>query len=62
MYVTCEPCPMCAGAIINSRMRKVYFGTFDEKSGAVFSNIKMFDKEKKNIANIVKKELCMKMF
>ena len=45
MYVTCEPCPMCAGAIINSRMRKVFFGTFDEKSGAVSSNIRMFDKE-----------------
>ena len=45
MYVTCEPCPMCAGAIFNSRIRKVYFGTCDEKSGAVSSNIKMFDKE-----------------
>ena len=45
MYVTCEPCPMCAGAIINSRIKKVYFGTFDNKSGAVSSNIGMFDKE-----------------
>ncbi|BDR65789.1 tRNA-specific adenosine deaminase [Clostridium tetani] len=34
MYVTLEPCPMCAGAIIRSRMDKVYIGTFDPNSGA----------------------------
>ena len=34
MYVTLEPCPMCAGAIINSRLKKVYIGTMDEKNGA----------------------------
>ncbi|MBR6633193.1 MAG: tRNA adenosine(34) deaminase TadA [Clostridia bacterium] len=33
MYVTLEPCPMCAGAIINSRIRKVYFGAYDKKAG-----------------------------
>lgn len=33
MYVTLEPCPMCAGAIINSRIKKVYFGASDEKAG-----------------------------
>jgi len=31
MYVTLEPCPMCAGAIINSRIEKVYFGAYDKK-------------------------------
>ena len=37
MYVTLEPCPMCAGAIINSRIKKVYIGASDEKTGAVGS-------------------------
>lgn len=43
MYVTLEPCPMCAGAIINSRIKKLYFGAKDEKNGAVISKMKMFD-------------------
>jgi tRNA(adenine34) deaminase len=34
LYVTLEPCPMCAGAIILSRMKEVYFGAFDPKAGA----------------------------
>ena len=34
MYVTLEPCPMCMGALIQSRIRKVYIGTMDEKTGA----------------------------
>lgn len=34
MYVTLEPCSMCAGALVNARMRKVYIGTMDEKTGA----------------------------
>ena len=33
MYVTMEPCAMCAGAIINSRIKAVYFGVYDEGSG-----------------------------
>ncbi|MBR3995440.1 MAG: nucleoside deaminase [Clostridia bacterium] len=33
MYVTLEPCPMCSGAIINSRIRKVYIGAMDSKAG-----------------------------
>lgn len=37
MYVTLEPCSMCAGALINSRIKKVYIGTKDEKTGAVGS-------------------------
>lgn len=44
LYVTLEPCPMCAGAIINSRIKRVYFGAFDKKAGsfgsvADFNNI-----------------------
>ncbi len=38
MYVTLEPCPMCAGAIVNARIKTLYFGAFERKSGAVFSN------------------------
>ena len=34
LYVTLEPCPMCAGAIINSRIKKVYYGASDEKAGS----------------------------
>lgn len=34
LYVTLEPCPMCAGAIINSRIKNVYFGASDPKAGA----------------------------
>ena len=42
MYVTLEPCSMCAGAIINSRIKKVYIGTKDEKAGAVGSVLNLF--------------------
>ena len=34
LYVTLEPCPMCAGAIILARVAEVYFGAFDPKAGA----------------------------
>lgn len=33
IYVTLEPCAMCAGALINSRLRKIYFGAYDKKGG-----------------------------
>ena len=41
MYVTLEPCPMCAGAIVNARIKKVYFGAYERKSGAVMSNYRI---------------------
>ena len=37
MYVTLEPCPMCAGAILQSRLSKIYIGTFDDTTGAAGS-------------------------
>lgn len=37
MYVTLEPCPMCAGAIVNARIKKVYFGAYEPKSGSAVS-------------------------
>lgn len=42
MYVTLEPCPMCAGAIINSRIDKVIYGAFDPKAGSCGSVFDMF--------------------
>jgi tRNA(adenine34) deaminase len=42
MFVTLEPCPMCAGAIINSRLKKVTFGASDPKNGACGSVIDLF--------------------
>lgn len=37
MYVTLEPCPMCAGAIVNARIKKLYFGAYELKSGGAQS-------------------------
>ena len=41
MYVTLEPCLMCTGAIINSRIDKVYYGCKDPKGGALESNVEL---------------------
>jgi tRNA(adenine34) deaminase len=35
LFVTMEPCPMCAGALVNARLRRLYFGCDDPKAGAV---------------------------
>ncbi len=42
LYVTLEPCPMCAGAIINSRIAEVYFGAREGKSGCCGSILNLF--------------------
>ena len=42
MYITLEPCTMCAGAIINSRIKKIYIGAMDEKTGAAGSKLNLF--------------------
>lgn len=39
LYVTLEPCPMCVGAMINSRLGKLVFGAYDHKAGAIESVI-----------------------
>lgn len=43
MYITLEPCMMCMGAIINSRIKKIYIGTLDPKTGACESVINIED-------------------
>ena len=42
LYVTVEPCPMCAGAMIQSRVERVVYGASDNKTGAHVSNINVF--------------------
>lgn len=42
LYVTLEPCPMCAGAIINARIDRVVYGAADDKAGSVGSLIHLF--------------------
>ena len=43
LYVTLEPCPMCAGAIINARIKTVYYGATDPKAGSCGSLINLFE-------------------
>lgn len=42
LFVTLEPCPMCAGAIINSRIKRVVFGAYDPKAGSCGSVNNLF--------------------
>lgn len=61
LYVTLEPCPMCAGAIINSRIERVIYGANDLKAGSVVSVQKMFDlpyNHKPEVISGVMKEEC----
>ncbi|XWN32443.1 MAG: tRNA adenosine(34) deaminase TadA [Devosia sp.] len=43
LYVTLEPCAMCAGAIAHARIRRLYFAALDPKGGAVESGVRIFD-------------------
>lgn len=61
LYVTLEPCPMCAGAIINARIKTVYYGADDPKAGSCGSLINLFDvayNHKPEIVRGVLKEQC----
>lgn len=45
LYVTLEPCTMCAAAISFARLRRLYFGAADEKGGAVINGVRFFSSE-----------------
>ena len=65
MYVTLEPCHMCAGAIIQSRLKKIYIGTMDEKTGACGSVLNLLEDYKFNhkveVEKGILKDDCEKM-
>ena len=48
LYVTIEPCPMCAGAMVHSRLRRLIFGARDEKGGGVRSLYRLLDDQRLN--------------
>ncbi len=52
MYVTIEPCPMCAGAIIQSRIKEVYYGARDPKTGSHESVVQLFDEPFNHKVNV----------
>lgn len=45
LYVTLEPCTMCAGAIALARLRRIYYGAADEKTGACDHGVRFFDQK-----------------
>lgn len=65
MYVTLEPCPMCAGALINSRIDKVVIGALDKRMGACVSAINLLQNDKLNhkveIETNIMDEQCSKI-
>lgn len=65
MYVTLEPCSMCAGAIIQSRIKKIYIGTMDAKTGACGSVVNLLQdypfNHKVEIETGLEKEKCEKI-
>ena len=58
MYVTLEPCVMCAGAIVSSRIKKVYIGTMEENSGACGTKINILKNKKLNTNIEIEKNIC----
>lgn len=58
IYVTLEPCPMCAGAIVNSRLDTLVFGAYDAKAGAVVSLMNLVQDERLNHSLQVYDGIC----
>lgn len=64
MYVTLEPCPMCTGAIINSRVKRLVYGASDNKAGSCGSVVNLFElpyNHKPEIVSGVKKDECAEL-
>jgi tRNA(adenine34) deaminase len=57
LYVTKEPCPMCAGAIVHCRIRRVIFGCRDEKGGAAGGFINLLQQDSLNHACVITPEV-----
>lgn len=62
LYVTLEPCPMCGWAILQSRIRNIYFGSYDNKYGA-FSKVDLLSVSvhKSNVYGGIKEDDCNKL-
>lgn len=60
LYVTIEPCAMCAGALVLSRIKKVYFGALDPKTGACGSVLNIVNHKKLNHRIQVEKGILTK--
>lgn len=61
MYVTLEPCPMCTGAIINSRIKRLVYGASDSKAGSCGSVVNLFSlpyNHKPGVISGLKQEEC----
>ncbi len=61
LYVTLEPCPMCAGAVMNAGLKRLVYGAFDDKNGACASVAALFDEKFTHIPMVrsrVLKERC----
>ncbi|MEK5271597.1 tRNA adenosine(34) deaminase TadA [Aeribacillus sp. FSL K6-8394] len=65
LYVTLEPCPMCAGAIVMSRLERVVFGAFDPKAGCAGTLMNLLNEPRFNhqteVISGVKQEQCSEM-
>ena len=64
IYVTLEPCSMCSGAIIQSRIKNLYFGAYDPKTGASGSVLNLFDyafNHKVNVEGGILEEECSRI-
>lgn len=65
MYVTLEPCPMCAGAMVNARIRRIVFGAFDLRAGACGSIMNIAEDSRLNhrieVVSGVLEEECRKL-
>jgi tRNA(adenine34) deaminase len=59
LYVTKEPCPMCAGAVVHTRLRRVVFGAPDPKGGAAGSALNLLDFPTLNHRCIVTQGVCL---
>lgn len=58
LYVTLEPCAMCAAAIANARIRRLYFAAWDPKSGGVGQGARVFDRAQTHHAPEVYDGIC----